>query len=112
LLRTLQERPSEAWEPVINLRVANALQVRIKVDLETRKVAGIESAPALQRSAPKGDGKTAAGKMVEQDNTGRNIPLLAVSNSSALPLIVISGAVPGGAAAGISYYIKRQDNNC
>lgn len=101
--------PSAAWEPVINFRVANELQIGVRVDLEAREVTGIESAPVRQLSVPTGDGKTAVEEMAGQDDTGRSIPILAAGDSSTLPLILVSGAVLGGAAAGIFYYVKRQE---
>lgn len=102
--------PSAAWEPVINFRVANELQIGVRVDLETREVTGIETGPVRQLSIPAGDDKTSVEEIAGQDDTGRSIPILAAGDFPVLLLILITGAVLGGSAAGIFYYIKRQES--
>ena len=102
-----QSGPSAPWQPVLNLRVANELQIGARVDLDAREVVKIESGPAVQLAVPRHD-TTAADEMAESyNNDGRSIPILATNNPTVLSLVFIVGIVLGGAAAGVFYYLKR-----
>lgn len=104
--------PASSWQPVINIRVANELQIGIRVDLDARKVTGIESMPVVQFPVPRSD-STAADEVVKQSsNDGMtSIPMFATNTSTALPMILVTGTILGGATAGILYYVKKGKNN-
>lgn len=101
--------PTSPWQPVINIQVANELQIGIRVDLDARKVAAIESGSFIQHQLPRSD-STAAEEVVKSQSSNDDmisIPMFATNTSTVLPLILIIGVVLGGAAAGIFYYVKK-----
>lgn len=102
-----------SWQPVINVRVANELQIAIRVDLDARKVTGIETGPVVQHQVPKTD-STAAEEVVKQSSTNddmTSIPMLATNTSTVLPMILAIGIALGGAAGGIFYYAMKGKNS-
>lgn len=110
----VQNGPSAPWQPVINLSVAGKLQIAATVDLDSRKVVGIESAPFIQQKIPRED-ITKAEKIVSQSSSssegdsGSGTPMLAVNNSTMLPLMAVVGIVFGGAAVGLFYYVTKRN---
>lgn len=98
-----------SWQPVVNIRVANELQVAIRVDLEARKVTAIETMPAIQFSVP-GSSSTAAEEVAKQSSNDimTSIPMFATNTSNVLPMILSIGVVLGGAAGAIFYYIRKK----
>jgi hypothetical protein len=105
--------PTSSWQPVINISVDNQLQIGISVDLDTRKVTGIQTMPTIQHQVPRIDSITAAEEVVEQSssNDGMTSIPFATNTITALPMILVIGIVLGGAAAGIFYYVKKAKNN-
>lgn len=79
------------WEPVMNIRVADKLQIAIRINMDTQKVTSIDTMPAVQYYVPKSN----------DDST---------ATSSVLPLLIIIRNVLGGAAAGMFYYVKRKQD--
>ena len=104
--------PTSSWQPVINIGVDNELQIGISVDLDTRKVTGIQTMPTIQHQVPRSDSITAAEEVVKQSsNDGMTSIPFATNTITALPMILVIGIVLGGAAAGIFYYVKKGKNN-
>ena len=105
--------PTSSWQPVINIGVDNELQIGISVDLDTRKVTGIQTMPTIHSQVPRSDSITAAEEVVKQSssNDGMTSIPFATNTITALPMILVTGIVLGGAAAGIFYYVKKGKNN-
>ena len=103
--------PAAPWQPVINLKVADELQVAVRVDLVSHKVVEIQSAAVIQHKIPLSDGMTKAEQIAAQSSSenGVSTPMFAVNNSTVLPLIGVVGIIFGGAAAGIFYYIAKRN---
>lgn len=106
--------PSASWQPVMNIRVANELQIAVSVDLDARKVTGIESGPVIQHQVPH-DETTAAEQLVKDsssDNNGKtSVSFLATNTTTVLPLILITGIILGGAATGMFYFLKKRGSH-
>lgn len=114
----VQNGSSSSWQPVINLSVANELQIAVSVDLSSRKVTAINTMPFIQLQVPKSD-STAAEEVLKRSSNNNDddgmtsVPFLATNTSTVLPLILTIGAVIGGAAAVVFYYyyqLKKKDN--
>jgi hypothetical protein len=91
-----RESPTSPWQPVINIRVANELQIGVGVDLDERRVISIETGPALQFQVADSDG------IDNSFTTGvsSRMPII-------LALILTIVGILGGAAAGIFYFAKK-----
>jgi hypothetical protein len=109
----VQNGSSAPWQPVMNIRVANELQIAVSVDLNARKVTGFETGPVTQHQVVTSD-DTAAEEVVKRSSDNGSmvsIPFLATNSSTVLPLILTIGAVIGGAIAIIFYFLKKGDDH-